>query len=229
MLPSWLAWGWPDADGQIGCSRRPLSWCLVEPLTLRALPGPEAAPYLDALAHLRITVFREFPYLYDGDVAYEQRYLSRYLECPRSVVVLALDGAAVVGCSTALPLLDEQDAELRAPLAAAGFAPEAVCYFGESILLPGYRGRGAGVGFFTAREDHARAQGLAWCVFCGVQRPADHPRRPADYVPLDAFWRHRGYAPIPVQTTYAWKDLDEDEASDKPMAFWGRRLEAQTT
>ena len=35
----------------------------------------DPAPYLEDVAHLRIAVFREFPYLYDGDPGYEARYL----------------------------------------------------------------------------------------------------------------------------------------------------------
>ncbi len=41
----------------------------VSDFDYKRLSGSQIAPYIDELAQLRITVFREFPYLYDGDEA----------------------------------------------------------------------------------------------------------------------------------------------------------------
>ncbi|MQX37790.1 GNAT family N-acetyltransferase [Roseospira navarrensis] len=195
------------------------------PVTLRTLTGADLDAHLDDLARLRIAVFRAFPYLYDGDAAYERRYLRTYVETPGGVLVAALDGDRVVGAATGVPLVGEPD-DVRRAVADGGLDVAATFYFGESVLLPAYRGRGLGVGFFEAREAHARALGgMTHAVFCAVERPADHPRRPADYVPLDAFWRRRGYAPLPgARCAFSWRDLDEPAESPKPMAFWVRRL-----
>jgi len=58
-----------------------------------------------------------------------------------------------------------------------------------------------------------------------VERPTDHPRRPPDYVPLDAFWQKRGYRKHPdFTTTFSWKDLDETTETAKPMTFWIKPL-----
>ena len=77
----------------------------------------------------------------------------RHLERPPlAVVVAARDGDAFVGAATALPMA-ETTAEERAPFEAAGWAVDRICYFGESVLLPRYRGQGAGVRFFAERED----------------------------------------------------------------------------
>ncbi len=101
----------------------------------------------------------------------------------------------------------------------------AVFYCAESVLLPGYRGQGIGHRFFDLREAHARTMGFTHCAFCSVIRPADHPARPADYRPLDGFWRARGYAPMPgVIAEFSWKDLGEDHETRKPLQFWMRAL-----
>lgn len=194
-------------------------------LTFRCLRGAELAAHILEVARLRIEVFREFPYLYDGDLDYERRYLQTYLESPDSIVVLALDGAQVVGASTALPMACET-AEFRQPFVAAGYDPVEVFYCGESVLLSRYRGRGAGVAFFDRREAHARSLGgFRYICFSAVQRPDDHPRRPPGYVPLDDFWQRRGYRRQPKLTTrYSWKDLDETASSPKPMVFWMKEL-----
>ncbi|HVJ62207.1 MAG TPA: GNAT family N-acetyltransferase, partial [Tahibacter sp.] len=104
-------------------------------LKIENYTGAAVAPHLDAVAALRIGVFRDWPYLYDGDADYEARYLATYTRSPRSLFVLVFDGDAVVGASTALPLADETDA-FRQPFEARGLDVGGVFYFGESVLLP---------------------------------------------------------------------------------------------
>lgn len=141
------------------------------------------------------------------------------------MVVLVLDGDRVVGATTGLPL-DAETEEFKKPFLAHGYDPARIFYCGESVLLKEYRGRGIYPRFFAEREGHARALGrFDWCSFCCVQRPADHPRRPPDYQPLDPVWSKFGYVKHPeLVTTYTWKDLDEDHESPKPMVFWLKSL-----
>lgn len=189
-------------------------------LTIRPVRGRQARPWLDELAALRIRVFRDFPYLYDGTLEYERGYLEEYARSDHSVIVLALDGDRVVGCSTGLPISDADHA-FQQPFVQAGFELANVFYFGESVLDAGWRGRGIGHRFFDEREGHAFALGFETTTFCAVQRPVDHPLRPSDYRPLDAFWKKRGYRPRPdLITQFSWKDMDQPEETDKPMQFW---------
>lgn len=194
-------------------------------MQIRLLQGAAIASHIEDLARLRITVFREFPYLYDGSLAYEAEYLATYSAAPDSLCVLVLDGARVVGASTALPLADETE-EFRRPFLAAGWDCARLFYFGESLLLPEYRHRGLGVRFFVEREAHARRLGrFDWCAFCAVERPLGHPRRPAGYRPLNEFWARRGFRHHPeLRTEYRWQDLDESAESAKPMSFWLKEL-----
>ena len=190
-----------------------------------SLSGAAIAAHLSELARLRIAVFREFPYLYDGNEDYERRYLKTYVDSPRSLVLLVHDGDALVGATTGVPLADETE-EFQRPFRAAGYALERVFYCGESVLEARYRGRGVYRHLFAAREAHARALGgFAWCTFCAVQRAADHPLRPATYQPLNAVWEHFGYREQPaLETTFTWTDVDQTAASAKPMRFWLKPL-----
>jgi GNAT superfamily N-acetyltransferase len=194
------------------------------PVELSTVTGDALLPWLPAVAALRIAVFREWPYLYAGDDAYERKYLARYAGTPGAAVVLALDGQDCVGASTCLPLAAE-GANVRRPFQQAHWPAGAVCYFGESVLLPAYRGRGIGVRFFAAREAHAASLGLDLCAFCAVLRPQNHPLKPAGYVPLDAFWRRRGYVPRPdLVCTMRWQDLDQAGETEKALSFWVKSL-----
>ncbi len=194
-------------------------------MIIERVTGEGLRRHIPDLARLRIQVFRDWPYLYEGDEAYERRYLETYLRSPRSIVVLALDGDRAVGASTALPLADEA-AYVTQPFTARGLDIARFFYFGESVLDLTYRGQGIGVRFFEEREAHARSFGTFETVcFCAVQRPDDHPLKPGDYVPLDAFWNRRGYVKDPgFITHFPWRDIGEAEETEKPMAFWFKRL-----
>jgi GNAT superfamily N-acetyltransferase len=183
--------------------------------------GPALEQFIPELARLRIQVFREFPYLYDGNLDYEKKYLQTYIDCPESVIVIAFDGDKVVGASTAIPMKYETD-EMKKPFIENGYDLDEVFYCSESVLDKNYRGLGIGVRFFEEREAHAEhLGGFKYICFCCVERPADHPRRPADYVPLDRFWTKRGYVKHPeLHTSYVWKDLDDVDETPKPMTFW---------
>lgn len=189
---------------------------------LFTLTGKEIGDALDDLAVLRVKVFREWPYLYEGSLDYERNYLRRYAQGKGAVVVGALAGKEIVGAATGQPL-GEEVAEFRDPFEAAGFDPATIFYFAESVLDPQFRGQGLGHGFFDAREAHARALGFDRAAFCAVIRPMDHPARPKDYSPLDPFWRKRGYLPVEGLTVgFDWPDVGETASSRKQMQVWMR-------
>ncbi|WP_299860635.1 GNAT family N-acetyltransferase [uncultured Hoeflea sp.] len=191
-----------------------------------AVLGPhDIGAALEDLARLRIAVFRDWPYLYDGDATYEARYLGQFAASRGAVIVAAYtaDGE-MVGAATAAPLRDHAE-EFAAPFARAGLDVAEHFYLAESVLLPGYRGQGAGRTFFEMREAAARAQGFDRAVFASVMRPPDHPARPAGYVPLDGFWRRLGYVPLEgLIAEFNWRDIGEARESAKPLQVWGRQL-----
>lgn len=198
-------------------------------LTVRVLSGPALADLLPEVARLRIEVFREWPYLYEGSLDYEQRYLASFAEAKHGLVVAAFDGSTIVGAATAAPLA-QHTAEFARLFAAHGLDPDRVFYCGESVLLARYRGAGAGHMFFDLREQHARAVtgpkgAYTHMAFCGVVRRLDDPRTPAGYHPLDDFWRRRGYAPVDgLVGTYSWTEIGDRQETPKPMQFWMKAL-----
>jgi len=197
----------------------------AQTFTVRALSGDEILPWLDAVAELRMTVFREWPYLYAGDVGYERDYLSRYGRSARSVLVLAMVGDALIGASTGLPLADEDPAFQR-PFVDLDVAIERVFYFGESIVLPQWRGQGIGHRFFDLRQAHARALGgFDMTAFAAVDRAEQDPRRPPNHRGNEVFWRKRGYVRQPGMTMLLrWNEIDVGDVPH-PMTFWTRPVE----
>jgi GNAT superfamily N-acetyltransferase len=192
-------------------------------LRFREHIGAEIAQVVDGLAQLRIAVFRDWPYLYDGDLDYERAYLARYARGD-AIVVAAYDGDRMVGAATGMPLSDHAD-DFAVAFSGTEIDFSTIFYCAESILLSDFRGQGAGHTFFDRREAHARALGFTFSTFCSVIRPQGHPARPAAYSPLDPFWRKRGYAPLDgVIGHFSWRDIGADAPSDKPLQFWIKSL-----
>jgi GNAT superfamily N-acetyltransferase len=184
--------------------------------------GAAIETVFDDLAKLRIAVFRDFPYLYEGSTEYEKEYLKTYANSERAFLFAVYDGDEMVGATTCIPLTDETH-EVRAPFEHAGYAIDSIFYFGESILLPPYRGLGLGHRFFDEREKHADSFGtFKTTCFCSVER-INHPAEPDDYRPNDAFWIKRGYKKVPdLQATMEWPDIGESVSTPKTMIFWMR-------
>lgn len=187
--------------------------------------GSDTAAVFDDLAGLRISVFRDYPYLYEGSTAYEKEYLKIYSASERSFIFLVYDGDRLVGATTCIPLADESP-EVIEPFRSNGWDTSSVFYFGESILLPEYRGLGIGNRFFDEREAFASGfEEISTLCFCSVDRGEDHPLKPPDYRSNEAFWLKRGYQPEPsLKATFSWPDTGEAESSDKPMIFWTKNI-----
>lgn len=195
----------------------------TKPFRYRECRGRELEPWIEELGRLRIEVFREFPYLYDGSLDYERDYLASYLAAPGSFVVLLKAGGRIVGATTALPLRDAEPAFLR-PFADAGLPVDEVFYFGESVVLPEWRGAGAGRAFFERREREARRQGFRLAAFCAVERAGDDPRRPPGYRALDGFWSRLGFRRREdLVARLAWREIGGAEV-ENTLAFWLREL-----
>lgn len=193
-------------------------------LRIETVTGQALLPHLPQVSRLRATVFRDWPYLYDAEETGEVGYMRQYAEDPRAAVVLAFDGDRVVGASTCQPMASSHP-EVRDAFAARGLDASRFCYFGESLLERAHRGQGAGVAFFTEREAHARRLGLTQAAFCSVVRNPNDPRKPADYTPLDGFWRNRGYVHHPdLACRFHWREVGDDRETPHLLSFWLRTL-----
>jgi GNAT superfamily N-acetyltransferase len=194
-------------------------------ITYRTFRGSDIESIFEDLAQLRITVFRDYPYLYEGTLEYERAYLQTYSNAERAFVFTVFDDEKLVGATTCIPLEDETW-EVKKPFLEANLNIESIFYFGESILLKEYRGLGLGNRFFEERENHAKRFGTFDVVcFCAVQRENNHPLKPKDYRALDDFWMKRGYKKqINLESSFEWLDIGEPKPTNKPMIYWMKNI-----
>lgn len=126
---------------------------------IRPVAGVSVEPWLDDLAVLRMEVLRDYPHLYDSDLDTEREYLARYTRSDQSLFVLALENNLLVGAATAMPLKDAES-HFQWPFRQLGNDLPTVFYFGESLLLPAYRGQGIGHRFLTC----AKSMPTSWVI-----------------------------------------------------------------
>jgi len=186
--------------------------------------GKEIESIFEDLAKLRIEVFHDYPYLYEGTLDYELEYLKTYANSKKGFLFAVYDQCKMVGATTGIPLKDETE-EVQMPFIEQNFPLDKIFYFGESILLKPYRGMGLGHRFFDEREAFAKDNGFQITTFCSVDRGENHPLKPIDYRPNDIFWTKRGYSQQPdLVCEMSWLDIGETESTQKPLRFWLKNL-----
>ena len=98
-------------------------------VTVETLTGDAIVAVLADVARLRIAVFREWLYLYDGTVEHERGYLADFAAEPEAVAIAVRDGATIVGATTAAPLSGHSQ-QFMPLFSSRGLDPERVFYLG---------------------------------------------------------------------------------------------------
>jgi GNAT superfamily N-acetyltransferase len=192
-----------------------------------ALPlifGSDIESHLDTLASLRVEIFREYPYLYKGEMKYELSYLRIYANSLETILITANSEGTLAGAVTAIPLKDEMT-ELTTPFAGTAYPLDKIFYIGELLFFPSYRNKGLGTQLLETVERHVRVGEKYTHLTCAtVVRPDDHPQQPDGYVPINRFLQRNGFVPLPgVTTSFAWPELD-GVSRDHTMQFWIKEL-----
>jgi len=193
-------------------------------ITQELVTGTTVAGALDALASLRLEIFREYPYLYNGRREDELDYLKSYAETPGACVILVHDSGAVVGAATGMPFIHEGKQMLTA-LAGSQYCVENIYYVGELLFYPAYRNKGLGLQLLDQLEHHIRSLGRYRQLVCAtVERPDVHPLKPEGYVPITRFLARTGFDLLPgITTSFSWCETD-GVRRDHPMQFWVKEL-----
>lgn len=194
-------------------------------ITEQLLSGTAIADALDDLATLRLAIFPEYPYLYQGTREDELTYLATYAEAPDACAILAYDGLTVIGAATGMPLVHE-GAQMLDVFAGTTFPLDGVYYIGELLFRPAYRNCGLGQKLLARLEHYIQSLACYSKLTCStVERPEDHPLRPHGYIPITRFLARTGFARLSgVTTSFIWRETDGVKR-DHPMQFWIKNLD----
>jgi GNAT superfamily N-acetyltransferase len=191
-------------------------------ITYQLLQGEKIQDFIEEIARLRIEIFREFPYLYDGNYEYETKYLKKFADIDESIVVLALDENKVIGAFTSLPMRFEQEGvkqEIPSDWIKNAF------YLSEIVLEKTYRKQGIGRTMFQLMLDRINTlQKYNRILFASIEREENHPFKPKDYTSNDEIWIKQGFQKTPYRSTISWKEINEVTESSKELSIWEKEI-----
>lgn len=193
-------------------------------ITENLLTGFAIESCLDDLASLRIKIFREYPYLYDGVREDELKYLRLYMDTPDAFVISVKDAGNMIGAATGVPLRYEQDS-LIAPFKGTSYSVDELFYVGELLFYPKYRACGLGIRLLEQVVERVRSLDNYRYLTCAtVVRPEQHVLCPENYIKIDRFLARTGFVLLPgVTTSFAWKEADGNNY-DHLMQYWIKEL-----
>ena len=184
----------------------------------------EIESVIEELSVLRSIVFREYPYLYEAQPSDESAYLATLRNASAAFLCLAYDetensSKRVIGACTAMPSLDAST-EVKEALLKAGYQLSDLSYFGESVILAPWRGRGIGSELMRRRLTQAQHWGMPSACFCAVERASPPP---PSYRDPRLLWSKYGFRELnSAQCAFHWPDLGSQIATPKVMKFWLR-------
>lgn len=198
--------------------------------TVESFSGNSILEHIHEVADFRIKYFKDFPYLYEGNLKYEEDYLRGYAADEKSILVKVHDEAGNLSAvSTALPLITPSDILTDAPkmFSEIGYSPEEFFYYGEIILDYKSRGKGLSRQIFDIQDNYARNYGFSKVAIATVVREENDPRKPSDYLSSDPVWKNLGFEKTPILFEYHWPTIHADgtvKDIQNPMIYWIKSL-----
>lgn len=182
---------------------------------------------IDQMADMRITYFREFPYLYEGSKEYELHYLNQYKQkAVDAYLVQAFDQDKLVGILTGCAF--KSDIEVIRD-GAQLFAQKELWvdnyyYIGEAIIIPEYQGRKILPQLiFKLGKTIRKLNKYQSLCFLTVIRKDDDSRKPVDYHSSDQLWLKLGCQKTDITCSFEWPTIMSDNSVQNilnEVQFW---------
>lgn len=194
-------------------------------ITLEVLRGKELLSNISKLTKLRLAIYQEYPYLYEGNSAFEESYLSLFANSNESMLIIAKDNHQIIGAISGLPL-DMAQKEIREVFIQSEIEIKDYYALCDVIVLKQYRSKGVGSilceEFLKQLQKKKRYKKL---VLWQIVKAPDDPKRPKSYFSPDGFWQKLGFIKNPgLMCFLKWIEISETKESSHRFEFWLRDL-----
>lgn len=191
--------------------------------------GADSLEFIETVSKVRIDVFKDYPYLYEGDLEYEKKYVQGYTADSKAMIAIARIDGKIAGVSTGIPLIS--DSEIVAD-AKKVFAKDQVdigdyYYYGEIIVLPEFRGKSIASRLYAEQDAVVKTWGFKHVCILTVVREQDHPLKPENYKSPDSMWKHLGFFRNNLTVEYHWPTIQIDKTVrdvNNTLEFWTKSL-----
>lgn len=215
-----------DSIWALGGGEQVETLALENGFSLIIATGKDIRHFLESIARFRVVYFKEYPYLYAGNVDYEKKYLGPYTEHPHNFALIIKNAAGKVsGISTAITLSPEAELTSLLKHHLTHLDPKESLYFAETILKPDCREQGLYRKICETREGRARFLGYKKVCFLTVERDPHDPKKPAGYQSPYEMFSHLGYQKTDQLIPFHWPTvLDSTKDASHMMRFWEKKL-----
>lgn len=192
--------------------------------------GEQILEKLNEISQLCIDVYREWPYLYEGNLEEQKQYIiDQYVKKKGSIATLAFQNGKVIGVSLGTFL--SQAPERYKNHFPSDIDQSKIFYWGELIVNENYRHRGIGKELYTYMANCViESHDFIAITFCTVERNSSFSLdylKPDDYVGLDGLWKQLGFTKKEdLSFKGRWKLVGQETDSDHPMIFWWKALDS---
>lgn len=199
------------------------------PYTIKVLTHKELEPLLPFVAQLRVDIFKNYPYLYDGDIQEEMDDLQKYAQDDNSALAIAYRNDTPIGFLGGSDLTAYSwhfENSVPDMFKNAGLNPQEYYYFTDVIILPEHRGNGLSPQLFKALEKYAQNKGSNGSCFI-TEHHENHPLKPDNHKSLVPLWNGLNYKKSTLITYASWPTHQADgtiKQERHPLVFWFKNL-----
>ncbi|MBC7398043.1 MAG: hypothetical protein H7333_11420 [Bdellovibrionales bacterium] len=200
-------------------------------LHFRIYVGIEIIPHIHEVSKFRVQYFKDYPYLYCGNIDYEKQYLQSFSVEPEAILVAAFDSENKLSAiSTGLPLLCSSSILADGPemFLKNGLDPKKIFYYGEIIISYKYRLKGVVRKVYAMQEKFAITKGFTSIALSTVVRDDFDFRKPQGYKDTDGLWRALGFTRTNMHFEFEWPTYDVNgNVTDQSnqMVYWTKSTE----
>lgn len=189
--------------------------CLFMPLMakdnikIETFRGAEIAPHIKEVIKLCDSIYREYPYLYNGDDAEYTAYIESYSQSNDAITCLAFDGKNAVGLAIGIPMSKTRDL-YKQTLMEHGIDLDKMFYLGEFGVKSEYRNNGIEEKMYLEIENFAKQAGsfnmIGLWEIQGAKTPSE--------ISKDEFWKKMGFMRRPdLHFDILWTNIGDSKES----------------
>lgn len=173
--------------------------------------GCEIAPYTQQIVELCNAIYREPPYLYNGEDEEYTAYIESYSQSNDAIICLAFDNEKAVGLAIATPMLKTRDL-YKKTLLEHGYELDSLFYLGEFGLNSNYHNCGIEEAIYYKIENLVR-KADAYSMIC-LWEIEDLYQKNFEDTPGHDFWNKLGFLRHrEVNFEISWTNIGDSKES----------------
>lgn len=193
-----------------------------EEIQIKTFRGEEITPYTKEFIQIVDQIYREYPYLYNGDDKEYEDYLASYSKTKEAMICFAFEGKEVIGIAAGMPMSMTRKSYQK-PLLANSYKLDSLFYLGEFGLKPEYHGKGIEEKMYQEIENFALAGQFKELFLFEVE--SSKPVAKKSYIPQNDFWKKNGFIRHPeLNFVINWVNINEKFESPHLAIYWIKKL-----